>query len=218
MGIFDYNHHIVEGVDIHYHGNIPKKGIFVSFLSKIKSGNEKHLYSTALEIALNGYDGVYIPGSRSSSIFEKGIEDGGGRLFQVLPFSFEKASRKSMSKALVSGGGVFTIFQDSFSLDNLDKAKTIAALLSRAIIVAEDNERYRHPFNYIDAALSSGVELAVLKYALISPFARDLVIEGAPLIDSFSSFLSDPKYIAYERDVGFYGIEGVCFDIIKING
>ena len=207
----------IDGFTISYYGQLPEKGIFVSFSSKSSSYGNRCLYSTALEIAFNGYDGVYIPGSSSASIFEKGILDAGGKLFPVLPYSLESASRGILSKAMVSNGGVFSPFADSFSIDKIDKAKTIASIISNVSIVAEENIRYRKTFNYIDTALSYGKDVAILKSSLLSPFARTLAREGAPVIDSFSSFLQFPKYIVFYQEHGMYGIDDGSFDIMYID-
>lgn len=209
--------YIVEGLSLSYYGKIPEKGIFVSFSSHTSNLGARLIYATALEIAMNGYDGIYIPGSHTATIFEKGILHGGGSLFPVLPFSLRSASRRLLSNAMVSNGGIFSMFSDPFSIDNLDKAKTIASLLSRATIVAEEDARYRMMFNYIGAALSHGSELAILKSALISPFARSLARDGAPVVDSFSAFLQYPRYIAYPNAQGVYGVDDMCFDIISLD-
>ena len=209
---------IIDNSIVSYYGELPKKGVFVSFCTKPEKRTRVALYQMGLEIALNGYDAIYIPASLASYSFEKGVRDGNGRLFQVLPYSLKNNKPSYSSKALLSGGGIISCFDnEGFSIENLNRAKEIAVMLAKAVIIAEDKKTYRRPFSYVNIALDSGKDIALLYDALPSPFARNLLKEGCPLVHSFSDFLLNPRFVSFSQNKGIYGIEGEFFDIIKID-
>ena len=86
-------------------------------------------------------------------------------------------------------------------------------MLSNATIVCSSHS---FPF-FLENALNSGKDIAILKSALFSKKIREVAREGACVIDSFSSFLSDAVYLTYPKEKGEYKIQNREFDIMRLD-
>lgn len=215
----DMEKYIWEGRELSISGNLPQKGVFISCRANPYISTCRDLYLCALEATLNGYGVIYIPSSFGADCIEQGVIDGKGKLFSVYPHSIDSRRRKNLSKALISGGGEIAPFHDEkFSIDSLNMAKCIGAYLSTYILAGEDSYLYHYTIPYIDYALDSGKDIAILRSALISPSMRRLAKEGCPIVSSFSTLLQSPDAIGFKSQNGRYSILSENFDIIYIDG
>lgn len=209
----DYN-----GITVRLLGSPP--GENTVFFHYSAGGGEKEaesVYISAVEALLSGYDIAYIPQLYLSLAVEKAAEDTpSGSLFSFLPKGIATVARSTLSRALVTGGGVLSIVENEafYSFEALLGVTYLASSLSRAALMCHFRG-HRIP-SFVDSALGEGKSIAVLKSALKSRPMRDLVREGAESVDTFSSFLSSPRYTAYPSEKGSYGTGTARWDIMRI--
>ncbi len=207
-----------KGITVYSLGSLP--GEDTVFFHYSAGGGEREaesVYISAVEALLSGYDIAYIPQLYLSSAVEKALEDTPrGSLFSFLPKGIATVSSSTLSRALVTGGGVLSIVESEafYSFEALLGVTYLASTLSKAALMCHFRGR-RIP-SFVDSALSEGKSIAVLRSALKSRPMRDLVRDGAECVDSFSSFLASPRYMAYPSEKGSYGIESARWDIMRI--
>ncbi len=200
-----------------YFGSLPENAIF--FCCKLKSDLHllDSLYLSALEAALNGFDVLYVSGNKASKAIESGVRDGLGRLFALIPFDIGRLYMNVASTILKSNGGLIVpTYHDDMNPN--DAINLIGVQIARAIILANSGSQSIKYLPHIKYALDNSKDIAVLKDGLDSNALKSLVLDGCPLINSFSDFLSFPKAIGYRSDKGIYGKGSARFDIIYFNG
>lgn len=201
----------ISDLSFTYYGALPDKGIFILSNGKMDRNIEKTLYITSLEVALNGYDVVYISGNKSAKYIESGALDGGGRLFSIVAFGFENLYASIKRRILLSGGGI--IIPDIIAQSN-----ALAIELSLALLVANEGYYALSQSPSISYALDSNKDVALLKSSLCNIGASELISDGCAVVDTFSDFLISPRAIGYESANGKYGKDGFGFDIIYTDG
>jgi len=193
-----------------YYGSFPERAVFLSTSGKASDQVCAKLYLSALEASLNGYGVVYVVGTKGSGYIEQGTYDGKGTLYGVIPFEIEKLYPNKASRIIESGGGIAVAGE-------INIARCIAVEISDAIVVSEEKCSQLQYLPQVEYALATSKEIAILREALTSRALRNLVIEGCPIISSFSDFLSSPRAIGYISERGMYGKDGTHFDIIYLD-
>ncbi len=210
---FDYN-----GITVRSIGTIPGDNtVFFHFTGGGTERDAESVYISAVEALLNGYDIAYIPHMYLSQAVEKAVLDTtAGSLYSFLPKGLGSVSHSTLSRALVTGGGALSIVENDafYSFEALLGVTYLASSMSKASLLCFFRGK-RVPL-FVDSALGEGKSVAVLRSALISHPMRELVKEGAESVDTFSSFLSSPKAVAYPRDGGSYGIFSSRWDIMRL--
>ena len=207
------------GVEIRHVGKLPTEDtIFLSGGKNMGKNGMVSMYRSSIEAAANGWNVAYIPGLSYSEAVERGVyEREKGALFAYIPMGLKCASKALISRCLVTGGGVIsTVSDDSpFSLEALSSSRSLAQSLSRATIMGGENLS-TIPVSLV-TALSEGKEVAVLESAMNGKGMRNLIRDGAPIIRTFSDFLSFPRYISYPDKRGRYGIMGERFSLMDMD-
>ena len=207
------------GTEIRYIGGIPSPNTV--FLSGGKNMDRKGIiamYRSSLEAVSNGWNVSYIPGLLYSEAVERGVyARDKGELYAFIPMVIKCASLSLISRCLVTGGGVISTVKDDdlFSFEALTSSRSLAQSLSKATVIGNENLD-SIPYSII-SALDEGREVGVLENVLNGKGMRNLVREGAPIIRSFSDFLSSPRYISYPDKKGKYGIMGERFGLLDID-
>lgn len=213
INTLDYN-----GITVRYIGSFPgEKAVFFYYGKDGDREGRRTLYISALEALMNGYDIIYKPQLYLSPAIEKAALDSlCGAIFPIYPKGLETMSKHELGKSLITGGGALSIVENDayYSFSALLASDYLASALSRAAVLCSYNGRYCPHF--VDDLLMNGKSLCVLKTGLTSPVLRALIREGAESCDTFSSFLSSPRYIAYPKKNGRYGIDGFHFDIMSV--
>ena len=206
------------GMEIRYIGSLPEKDtVFLSGGKGMGKEGIVSMYRSSLEAAANNWNVSYLPGLEYSEAVEKGIfEKDRGALYAFIPMGLNCASLGLISRCLITGGGVISPVADDslFSLSALSASRSLAQSLSRATILGGENLSYI-PFSVV-SALDEGREVAVLESALNGKGMRNLIRDGALIVQSFSGFLSDPRYISFPDKKGKYGILGENFGLLEM--
>lgn len=209
---------IYNGITLRYIGSFPSERAVYFYYGK---GGErdalKSVYISTVEALLNGYDVIYKPQLYLSSAVEKAALDSPrGKIYSIFPKGLETLSSHELGKTLITGGGALSILENDayYSFSALLASDYVAAKLTRAAFLMSYNGKYCPRF--VTDLLSDGKSLGVLKTGLTSHVLRSLIREGAECYDTFSSFLASPRYIAYPRKNGSYGIDGFHFDIMSV--
>ena len=203
---------------VRYIGSYPKDKAVYFYYGKT-SGRKllESVYISALEALMCGYDIIYKPQLYLSKAVEKAAFDSPrGSIYAFYPKGLETISNSLISPPILSGGGVLSILENDafFSFEALLATDYAASSFSCAVLMCAFSGR-RCP-HFVDDALSEGKSMAVLKSGLDGVVLRNLVKEGAPCVDSFSSFLSLPRVILYPKECGKYGIDDASFDILTL--
>ena len=208
----------INGADLSYYGRIPeKKRIFIAAAYKSTKAL-KSLYITAFEAVSNGYSVFFIPFSEGADAIEKGVLDASGSINYILPSGLGKTSRRMLYKAMITSGSAISAEEDDerISAEAVRRAKDVGAVISDAVILADDRLGRNGYSGYIDRALDIGISAAVLRDALSSPKLREYAQSGAPIIGTFSDFLSLPRCYLYSAEHGTYFFRGEKFAIMKL--
>lgn len=209
---------VFEDSTYYYIGNLPsEKTIFFSGSYRCSKELLRSIEKSIVEAIWNDYDIAYVPGSPMATIIEEVLRYVGmGKLFCFLPRGLHVVSRGLLSKVLLTNGGVLSpcVHDSLFSKDNLKKAKTMAAAMSIGTILAEENNW--GIYTSAQNALDRGRSIAILRPCLKGKNAREIAKEGCPIIDVFSEFLANPRFISYGNEGGSYGILGERFDIMDL--
>lgn len=207
-----------NNITVRYIGELPKKrSVFFSFSKGATEEQRISVYISAIEAFLNGYDVIYIPERSLSECVEKAARDSlKGSIYAFFPKGLDNISPTRLRPPLISGGGVLSILENDafFSFEALKGTMYTASSMSAATVLFSYKGRYCPHF--IDDALFEGKDIAVIRSALEDRVLRELVRDGAEMIDSFSSFLINKKAFLFPRENGPYGIDGHHFDIIKL--
>ncbi len=212
------NRIVINGISLSYYGRIPsKKRIFIASAYK-SSRTLRSLYMTAFEAVRNGYSVLFIPFSESAEAIESGVLDASGPINYILPSGLGKTSRRMLYKAMITSGSAISAEEDEkkITAETVKRAKNAGAMISDAIIAADDMLGRKGYSGYIDNALDMGISVAVLRDALTSVKLREYAASGAPVIGTFSDFLSLPKCYLYRADDGTYSFRGEKFAIMKL--
>ena len=194
-----------------YHGTLPRaRCVLISSEARFHSEQERlSLYLSALEAALAGCEVMTI--ARRGGMFSiiKGVEDGQGRLHSVSSSSMELVERRFSERALMvlgTGGSLMAAEDDGAGED----AAIEAALSFSSVLITTGRGRL------MTSALDHGIDVAVLRSSLSSEAGREAARDGAPVIDTFSSFMSLPSLYAYRSADGRYGFGSERFDIMRL--
>lgn len=210
--------HDHNGITVRVLGDLPGEDtVFFHYSAGGGERDAESVYISAVEALLSGYDIAYIPQLYLSSAVEKAASDTlRGSLYAFLPKGIATVSSSTLSRPLITGGGVLSIVENDafYSFEALLGVTYLASSLSKAALMCHFRG-HRIP-SFVDTALSEGKSIAVLKSALKSRPMRELVRDGAEAVDSFSSFLSFPRCTAYPSERGSYGIEASRWDIMKL--
>lgn len=210
--------HDHNGITVRTLGELPGENtVFFHYSAGGGLRDEESVYISAVEALLSGYDIAYIPQLYLSSAIEKAASDTPrGSLYAFLPKGIATVSSSTLSRPLITGGGVLSIVENEafYSFEALLGVTYLASSLSKASLMCHFRG-HRIP-SFVDTALSEGKSIAVLKSALKSRPLRDLVRDGAEAVDSFSSFLSSPRVTAYPSERGSYGIQSIRWDIMRL--
>lgn len=211
---------MIQDNKVFFHGKYPlKRNVFISSSKSISPIMRDSLYLAALESVKNGFDIVAIISHQRDDPIFKAVEDSDGVIHAVLPFGFDRISKKLLSKIIINGGSVISLCENGpFSIDLLNRSKLIAASIADIILIGEDKIYKQTMDGYINYSIDEGKTVAILKSALASRDLRSLVYEGCPSVYSMTELLEFPKAIAYPSCKGRYGQGGVCFDIMKLEG
>ncbi len=201
----------IEGISFAYRGTLPSgKGVMLASQRLSLSHDErKALYLSALEASLSGFDIITIGMRGGLYSVLKGAEDGGGRLHLVSCERMdvlEKRRKERVIRTLLTGGSVISADDGSRARE---RAAEIAISFSSAIVTTELG-------TVAGNALDRGLECSILRSSLYMDDARHAACEGAPVVDTFSSFLAFPKCIAYQCDSGIYGFGRERFGILRL--
>lgn len=207
----------LEGFKIHYFGSLPKRrSVFISASNNNSPINRASLYASAFEAALLGFDVIYMPYLGRSEPIENGVLDGEGRFHLVLPKGLHAISWRKISKAIIYGGSVLSGSLDrEFSIAEVKRAKSIASLISDAVVVGESVKDASFG-SYLSDALDRGKDVAILKSSLSGAYLKSLVKDGCPAISLFSDFVINPHSFLYPCGKSRYSQDGFCFDIMRV--
>ena len=167
------------------------------------------IYISALEAALSGFGIVTLALSGGLFSLIKGAEDGGGRIHIVTAEGLDDYRRKReerMRRVLLTGGSVISPFRHGYGKD---EAIEVSLSLSSALITTGCGR-------LMQSALDNGIDTAILRPSLARSAARKAAEQGAPVIDTFSSFLAFPSRIAYPDENGEYRFGTERFGIISL--
>ncbi len=173
-----------------------RKSIIIFFSSEVEKRYLKSVIKTAVEASLHGYDiitnGIY--SARRSICYP--VLRSGRRISVVLNPRLENFSLSLEDRFVLLSGGSFISFTDErkYSKELLLRSNIRMLDLSERIIFAG-----RAYPNLAREALDKGMDVAVLRDFLYEEDNRALVREGAACIDTFSSWLTLPSFIAYEQ-------------------
>lgn len=211
--VWDHN-----GITVRSIGTKPGENtVFFHYSGGGTENDRANVYISAVEAFLNGYDIAYIPSLFLSEAVEKAaLDTSRGSLYSFLPKGIESVSNSTLSRSLITGGGALSIVENDafYSFEALRGVTYLASTLSRASVLCY--YRGRSLPSFVDSTLSEGRMICVLRSALSSHVLRELVREGAEAVDSFSSFLSFPRYISFPRENGSYGISSSRWDIMRV--
>lgn len=196
-----------------------KKRVFISSSFNVSDDVLDSCYSSAFEAARSGYNIIAIPFSKCADAIEAGAIDGKSSISYVFPCGLKRVKRQYINKTLITSGTAISAEEDdeAISYVNVLKAKSIAAYFSDIVISGDISAKTKRDALHLVSALDEGRDVAILRSALSSKILRELVAEGAPVINTFSDFLIEPKCYLYPRRDGFYGFGERKFGIIKIN-
>ncbi len=207
-----------NGITLNYIGSLPSGKTVFFYYGKCEDGRVlESVYISALEAIENGYNVLYMPELYLSRAVEKAFIDiPHGSMFSFVPRGLENVRRSTLSRALVTDGGTISIVEDdaTFSYEALDGARYIASSFADGIVLCSHSGRNLPSF--LTGALDEGKSVCVLRSALTSPALRELVRDGAEVVDSFSSFLVSPRTVVYPSEGGKYGIERHRFNIMRL--
>lgn len=210
--------YLYGGVEIRYVGTFPiERTIFLSGGKNMSKDGIINIFRSSLEAAYNGWNVSYIPGLSYSEAVERGVYlCDKGSLSAYLPRGIKSASKALISRCLVTGGGVVSTVDDneSFSIEALSSARSLAQSMAEATLVAGEGLSMI-PLS-LTSALDDGRSVAVMESAMNGKGMRNLIRDGAPIIRTFSDFLSSPRYISYADKKGKYGIMGERFSLMDM--
>lgn len=197
----------IAGSSVIYLGQFPEeKALMISSERCYLLPMERRaLYLSALEASLSGFDIVTLALRGGLYSVLKGAEDGGGRVHAVSSEDLAVLERERMGKIqriLLTGGSLIVP-------DDPQAAAAIAVSLSSALISTGNG-------CVMSCALDSGLDCAVLRSSLARRSGRKAASEGAPVIDTFSSFLALPPAIAYPDVDGLYRFGDERFGIMRL--
>ena len=186
-------------------GNAPKEGervIYIHQSHKVKPEVLPYLFQFALEAYASGYS-LMIPmfSSTLRTVLEAAfILD--KPLYVMLSKSLRGFRLNSMGhRIMVTRGGFLTPAYDS-ELDSIGymvRSRILAVERSMATLILDND--------YQDMAretLDRGHDLAVLRCTMENEGILRLAMEGAPVIDTFSSWIEYPEAISFESENGTY--------------
>ena len=201
----------VSGLDLCYMGSLPSgPSILIGTTARYLMHEERRaIYISALEAALSGFEIVTLALSGGLFSLIKGAEDGGGRIHIVTAEGlddYRKKHEERMRRALLTGGSVIAPFRHGYGKDEAIEA---SLSLSSALITTGCGR-------LMQGALDNGIDTAILRSSLARSAARKAAEQGAPVIDTFSSFLAFPSCISYPDEDGDYRFGTERFGIILL--
>lgn len=201
---------VIEERNFLYRGTLPSsRCVLISSESRFHSDQERlSLYLSALEASLSGLEVMTI--ARKGGMFSiiKGVEDGGGRLHAIAAASMDHVLKRFPERvAMVLGTGGSIIAPEDVEGEDLSIE---AALSFSSVLITTGRGRL------MTSALDRGIDVAVLRSSLSSEAGREAARDGAPVIDTFSSFLTLPSLYAYRTADGRYGFGSERFDIMRL--
>ncbi len=207
-----------RGITVRYIGSLPgEKTVFFAYGRGGSREERRSVYISALEALSSGYSIIYTPSLYLSWAVEKAARDTVmSSIFAFCPEGLESVKDRVISDSLITGGGAVSIVENDavFSYEAMLGKDYLASSMCSALVMCSFRGR-RIP-HFVDTALSEGKSLCVLRTGLSYPPLRELVREGAEVVDSFSSFLSSPSVFVYPSENGIYGIEDERFDIMSV--
>ena len=205
----------IGGIPVFYREILPESEGVLIVSSVHSEAVIRDIYVSALEAASSGMDVISI-GDRGGMLSAiKGAEDGGGRMHMVISEgmrSYELNHGWKLRRILLTGGSVIAPL-----LWGRDEAaaRAIALFLSSHMITAASG-RYLRRNDAILQALDDGIDVFILRSSLTEEAMREIVREGCPVVDSYSSSQELPKVIAYPSEKGCYGFHGARFGIMRL--
>ena len=201
---------MIEGKDFLYLGTLPSpRCVLISSESRFHTEKERlSLYLSALEASLADFEIITIARHGGMLSVIRGAEDGNGRLHAVTSDRIEFMEQMFPERAamvVATGGSIMAPEVEGGEDDAIE-----AALSFSSVVITTGRGRL------MTAALDRGIDVAVLRSSLSSEHGREAARDGAPVIDTFSSFLMLPSLYAYHSDAGRYGFGSERFDIMRM--
>ena len=189
----------LEGVDYYYYGSPiikKRKRIIFYFSGKIEKRFEKSIIKSAVEASAHGFDILANGCYRARKALNLPLMYLGGRMDVVIYPSLDNFRLDDSERTILLSSGSFLSFTDESAYSLKSFMESSAKMLSFAdkLIFIGKVQPY-----LATEALDRGLDVAVLKDFLYEESVRRFVSEGAAAIDTFSSWLSYPKYMAYEE-------------------
>lgn len=188
-----------KGLDYYYYGSSleeERRNIIFYFGSRIDLRYYPSVIKSAVEAVSHGYDIITNGRYRARRALSIPVLSYSGRLFVVISPSLDSFSYTSQEKLVLLTGGGFISFSDDEE-DGMDlfltSSEKLLTLSDKIIFIGKAVPRLA------SLALDRGMDVAVLRDFLYERETRELAMEGAAVIDTFSSWLEWPEHIAYEE-------------------
>lgn len=206
---------LISSIPVFYRGELPEtKGVLL--LSSVTTERViRDMYVSALEAAISGEEIISIGDNGGMLSVIRGAEDGDGRIHMVISEGMRDYERKhgwKLRKILLTGG---SIISPCLTGRSGPESREIALALSSSMIAAASGNRLRS-IHLIPSALDMGLDVSVLRSSLTEKAMRNIVMEGCPVVDTYSSSVRFPRAIAYLHSSGSYGFRGSVFDIMRM--
>ena len=189
----------LEGVDYYYYGSPiikKRKRIIFYFSGKIEKRFEKSIIKSAVEASAHGFDILANGCYRARKALNLPLMYLGGRMDVVIYPSLDNFRLDDSERTILLSSGSFLSFTEksAYSLKSFMESSVKMLSFADKLIFIGKVQPY-----LATEALDRGLDVAVLKDFLYEESVRRFVSEGAAAIDTFSSWLSYPKYMAYEE-------------------
>ncbi|MCR5732832.1 MAG: hypothetical protein K6G51_07845 [Sphaerochaetaceae bacterium] len=162
-------------------------------------------YRLGLECALNHipYKMNFFRSGCASALLE-GTKDGDGKVLVLLPGGMEYylEDRKIFSPVVLGDGAIVSPFctDEKVSGKNLIYNRYLMLNTSFTIFVNMGGGEYGHATRLLD----NGKAVFLHRSSLKDKLARELALEGAPVIDSINQIIPSPLGYLYEEPSGHY--------------
>lgn len=189
---------MTDGYTYSYLGNKPEEGrnIIFFFGSRIDTRYYPNVIKSAVEAVRHGYDIVTNGRYKARRALSFPVLAAEGRMHVVFSPSLSNVRISLEEQYVLLSGGSFISFTDSKTDDGESLIENSVKMLSfsdKIIFIGR-----AVPY-LAREALDRGMEIALLRDFLYDRDTRRLALEGASVIDTFSSWLTEPRHIAYEE-------------------
>lgn len=188
-----------------------RKRVIFYFSGKIEKRYERNIIKSALEASMHGYDILTNGCFRARRALNLPVLYVGGRMDVVVHPSLECLRIDDCERYVLLSAGSFISFTDSSTYSSLSLKESALRMLDfsdKMIFIGKV-----HPY-LASEALDRGMDVAVMRDFLYEKSVRRLASEGAAVIDTFSSWLSYPEYMAYEE----YKEDGCYLRMMDLGG